>query len=75
MNEYTFSGNLEADVSDEFQNLEPKSSFEESIVGRTKMRRQKKSDEENQEGKALKILTPHQMFIRLPNFSSIKSRK
>ena len=46
---------------------EPKSesSFEKGTPGRTKMRRQKKSDEENQ-GHGLKILTPNQMLCRLP---------
>ena len=46
---------------------EPKSesSFEKVTPGRTKMRRQKKSDEENQ-GHGLKILTPNQMLCRLP---------
>ena len=46
---------------------EPKSesSFEKGTPGRTKMGRQKKSDEENQ-GHGLKILTPNQMLCRLP---------
>ena len=44
----------------------PESSFEESIPERANMRRQKKSHEENQEGKGLKILTPNQMLSRLP---------
>ena len=46
---------------------EPKSesSFEKGTTGRTKMRRQKKSDEENQ-GHGLKILTLNQMLCRLP---------
>ena len=43
-----------------------KSSFEESIPERTKMRRQKNSDEESQEGQGLKILTLNQVFRILP---------
>ena len=40
------------------------------------MKRQKKSDEENQEEKGLKILTQDQMLSRLAIFfSSIKSSK
>ena len=42
-----FPGNLEVDIAAEY--LEPEPSFEESISERTKMRRQKKSDKENQE--------------------------
>ena len=46
---------------------EPKSesSFEKGTTRRTKMRRQKKSDEEIQ-GHGLKILTLNQMLCRLP---------
>ena len=43
-----------------------KSSFEESILERTKMRRQKNSDEESQKGQGLKILTLNQVFRILP---------
>ena len=43
---------------------ELKPEFEESLAERTKIRRQK-SDEENQEGQGLKILTPDQMLSRL----------
>ena len=45
------------------QSNEPE--FEESIAETTKMRRQK-SDEENQQGQGLKILTPQQMLSGLP---------
>ena len=38
----------------------------EGIAERTKIRRRKKSDEENQEGQGLKILTSDQMLGRLP---------
>ena len=50
------------------ENLVPelKSEFKGSIAERTKMRRQKESDEENQKGQGLNILTPDQMLIRLP---------
>ena len=50
----------------ELEDLEPEPLFEERISERTKMRRQKKSDEENQEGQVVKILTPDQMLSRLP---------
>ena len=66
--------NLETNVSDESEDLESEPSFEERIAERTKMRRQKKSDEENQEGQGLKILTPDQMLSRLPiTLSQLKS--
>ena len=48
------------------KDLEPEPLFEERISERTKIRRQKKSDEENQEGQVVKILTPDQMLSRLP---------
>ena len=49
-------GNLEEDVY-----LEEEPEYEETIVERTKMRRQNQ-----QEAKGLKILTPQQMLSRLP---------
>ena len=51
-------GYLEAEVYYIPEELESESLFDESILERTKMRRQKRPDEENQEGQALKILTP-----------------
>ena len=62
-----FSGDAEADAFDKFKDLGLKTSFEERIPERVKRKRQKKkSDEENQEGKGLKILIPDQMLIKLP---------
>ena len=58
------SGNLE-DMFDNFKDLESKSKFEENVAEKTKMRRQK-YDEENQEGKGLKTLTPDQILSILP---------
>ena len=58
------SGNLE-DMFDNFKDLESKSKFEENVAEKTKMRRQK-YDEENQEGKGLKALTPDQILSILP---------
>ena len=46
--------------------IKPEPSYEESISERTKIRRQTKSDNENQEGQGLKILTQNQMLGRLP---------
>ena len=66
MNKDIVFGNPEADVYYTSEELESESSFEESIPERTKMGRQKNSDEENQKGQQLKILTPNQMLIRLP---------
>ena len=57
--------NLEENIFDKSKYSEPKLSFEESMSGRTNMRRQKKSGEENQEGKGLKILAPDQSLSRL----------
>ena len=51
-------GYLEAEVYYIPEELESESLFDESILERTKIRRQKKPDEENQEGQVLKILTP-----------------
>ena len=58
------SGNLE-DMFDNFKDLESKSEFEDYVAEKTKMRR-KKYDEENQEGKGLKTLTPDQILSILP---------
>ena len=63
---FIFSGNPEVDTFGESEKLESESPFEESKSERTKLRRQKKYDEENQEGQGLKILTPNQMLSRLP---------
>ena len=60
-----FFWNLEENIFDKSKYSEPKLSFEESMSGRTNMRRQKKSGEENQEGKGLKILAPDQSLSRL----------
>ena len=40
--------------------------FEEGIQERTKMRKQKESDEENQERQGIELVTPNQMLCRLP---------
>ena len=57
--------NVEADLYYTPEDLEPEPLFEESIAKRTKKRRQK-SDEENQKGQEIKILTSNQMLSRLP---------
>ena len=56
----------ERDVYCTPKDLEPRSEFEESIAERIKLRRQKKSDEENQNRQKLQILTADQMLSRLP---------
>ena len=58
-----YSGDVGEDVY--YKSEESKAEFEESITERTKIRR-KKSDEKNQEGEELNILTPYQMLSRLP---------
>ena len=59
------SVSVEADLYYTPEDLEPEPLFEESIAKRTKKRRQK-SDEENQKGQEIKILTSNQMLSRLP---------
>ena len=49
MNEHTHPGDVEKKLYYTPEELVSKSSFEESIPERTKMRRQKNSDEESQE--------------------------
>ena len=58
MNKDILFGYLEAEVYYIPEELESESLFDESILEKTKIRRQKKPDEENQEGQVLKILTP-----------------
>ena len=65
VNKIIFFWNLEENIFDKSKYSEPKLSFEESLPGRTNMGRQKKSGEENQEGKGLKILAPDQSLSRL----------
>ena len=59
------SVSVEADLYYTPEDLEPEPLFEESIAKRTKKRSQK-SDEENQKGQEIKILTSNQMLSRLP---------
>ena len=58
-------GNLETDAC-LLEDLESEPNFEKSTAENLKMRRQKKSDKENQEGQGLKILTPDQILSGLP---------
>ena len=65
VNKNFLSGNLEADLFDESKDSEPEPPFAESISEKTKMKRQKKSDEESQDGQGLRTLTPNKMLSRL----------
>ena len=66
VNKHISSGNVEGDIFDIPKDLKLEPLIEESTSGRAKMGRQEKSDEENQEGQGLKILTPNKMLSRLP---------